>query len=73
MEITKKTFYAVLDANGICKDAGTAEPSTDSASKATIDAPVGGTLRTDFESEVDAMAFARENGLESSLLDGTQA
>ena len=62
MEITTQTFYAVLDANGICKDAGTAEPSTDSASKATIDAPDGGSVRTDFESEEAALEFAEKNG-----------
>ena len=67
MEITTQTFYAVLDANGICKDAGTAEPSTDSASKATIDAPVGGSVRTDFESEEAALAFAKTNGLKLDI------
>lgn len=67
MEITTQTFYAVLDANGICKDAGTASPSTDSTSKATIDAPDGGSVRTDFESEEAALAFAKTNGLKLDI------
>ena len=67
MEITTQTFYAVLDPSGICKDAGTANPSTDSTSKATIDAPDGGSVRTDFESEEAALAFAKTNGLKLDI------
>lgn len=67
MEITKQTFYAILDADGVCKAAGTASPSTDASSKATIDAPDGGSVRTDFESEEAALAFAKTNGLKLDI------
>ena len=68
MTIREHTYYAVLDAQGRCTAAGEAYPSPDASTKATINAPSGGTIRTDFASLAEALAFGEAAGSQEYAL-----
>ena len=69
MQLTIETFYAIVDTDGVCRSAGTAKPSLDPESKATIDVPAGWSILTDFADEAAALAFAREHGFDPTVLN----
>lgn len=69
MQLTIETYYAIVDTDGVCRSAGTAKPSLDPESKATIDVPAGLSILTDFADEPAALAFAQEHGFDPTVLN----
>jgi hypothetical protein len=67
MQLTIETCYAIIDSDGVCRAAGTARPSLDPESKATIDVPAGWSILTDFADEPAALAFAQEHGFDPEI------